>query len=374
LAAAFLLLVLALGNRLGATDVSVAALAVVLVLLGFTAFLSVHAWHLGRRDIYATECQFESVYRHALDAILILDDRGTCLDANPAAVALLGAHPVTIVGHSFATFYEDPARFERQWGMFLDCRYQRGHTELLRTDGSKVCVLYTISTYLQGHNVLILCDVTERVRAEAQIAEHMAATEAARAEAEALRKATLALTQNLRMDAVLDALLETVRQIIPYEMASVILTEEDGRLFVARETPAPGSNRPIVTLEAGQNPLLQQVTRLREGVHLDDTRAEGDWREGQPFVGIRVAVPLVVSDTVLGLLSIGSVNSGSFGDEHFRMAKSLAIPAAVAIHNARLYEWAQIYATERRALLRNADDSRNVGEVGPSRSKKRFTN
>ena len=65
-------------------------------------------------------------------------------------------------------------------------------------------------------------------------------------------------------------------------------------------------------------------------------------------------MPLVVGDSVLGLLSIGKTHPHAFSTEHFRMAKSLAIPAAVAIQNARLYEWAEIYA-ERQSLLKKAD-------------------
>jgi PAS fold len=97
-------------------------------------------------------------------------------------------------------------------------------------------------------------DITARKLADAQVAEHLLTAQAARAEAEsasaeaeALRKATLALTQNLRMDAVLDTLLQTLSHIVPYDAASVILTEENERLFVAREAPPASANRPVKT-------------------------------------------------------------------------------------------------------------------------------
>jgi hypothetical protein len=44
---------------------------------------------------------------------------------------------------------------------------------------------------------------------------HLAPAEAARAEA--LRKFTLALTQNLSMNVVLDTLLESLSEIVPYQ-------------------------------------------------------------------------------------------------------------------------------------------------------------
>jgi PAS domain S-box-containing protein len=214
-------------------------------------------------------------------------------------------------------------------------------------------------------------DITARKLADSQVAEHLLTAQAARAEAEsasaeaeALRKATLALTQNLRMDAVLDTLLETLLHIVPYDTARVILTEENERLFVAREAPPEFANRPVVTLEVGENVLLQRVIVLKKGLYLPDTRDEFEWREHKALAGVRswIAVPLVVSDSVLGLLSVGSKVPHTFTTEHFRLAKLLAVPAAVAIHNARLYEWAQIYAAERQSLLRKRDESPKTSE------------
>jgi GAF domain-containing protein len=56
----------------------------------------------------------------------------------------------------------------------------------------------------------------------------------------------------------------------------------------------------------------------------------------------------------------------SFTAERLRLVKLLAIPAAAAIHNARHYEWAQIYAAERQTLLKKADASATPGR--PDRS------
>jgi PAS domain S-box-containing protein len=497
-AVAIILLVVVVGDRVYTSNLSVSALVAVLLALVCAGFLHVRAWYEERKGTFATEREFTSVCQHALDGILILDDRGVCLDANPAAFALLGAPPAVLIGHSFAQFYADRQQFERQWQTFLERTYQRGQAQLLRPNGSKVFVHYTgAANYLPGRHVVILCDTTERVEAQdslraseqrlrqisdniseifwtldtstkkvlsvnrayesitgrsldsivqdpmsytdlihpgdrvrvlakleeamhtghlneefrilrpdgqvrwvwvngaqvrngvntihemvgsalditarkhadAQVAQHLAAAEAAReqaetarAEAEALRKATLALTQNLRMDAVLDTLLRYLREIVPYDLASVILTETDGRLFVARESPPAPANRPVVTLETNQSVLAQRVLFLKKSVHLSDTREETDWGDIKPFANIRcwIGVPLVVSDAVLGLLSIGKTHPQTFTTEHFRLAKSLAIPAAVAIHNARLYEWAEIYAAERQSLLNKADASRST--------------
>ena len=501
---AFVLLLVALGDHVYTSNLAVAALIAVLVALACAAFLHIRAWTAGRRELYEKEQEFFCVYQNALDAILILDDQGVCLDANPAAFALLGTPAAELLGRSFGQFYFNTQEFRQQWRRFLESGTQRGQVRLFRSERSSISVRFTASAnHLPGRHMMILCDITERLEAEdksraseerlrqvadniheivwmidaatkkvihinrayeditgrslksiqndplsytelihpadrehvltklevatqsghfdeefrivrpdggirwlwvkgsaaprttaivrqlvgtaqditakkaaaVQVAEHLAQAEiarneadVARGEADALRKATLAITQNLRMDAVLDTFLQCASEIIPYDVARVILAEDDGRLFVAREAPAPPGPRKLITLDLNDNLLLQRVILLKKSVHLQDTRDELEWREHQAIGNVRswLGIPLIVSDTVLGLLSIGCAEPRIFTIDHFRMAKSLAIPAAAAIHNARLYEWAQIYAKERKALLEKVDAGKSgPGEVRP---------
>ena len=58
-----------------------------------------------------------------------------------------------------------------------------------------------------------------------------------------MRKATLALTQDLRMDNVLDTLLQSLLELVPYESAQILLLESDSRLFLAREAPRPDADQ-----------------------------------------------------------------------------------------------------------------------------------
>ena len=82
-------------------------------------------------------------------------------------------------------------------------------------------------------------DVTARKCAEEQRGKNLALAESAWAEADAFRKTTLALTQNLSMDYVLDTLLQSLLKLIPCDSARVLLMETDTRLFLAREVQHP---------------------------------------------------------------------------------------------------------------------------------------
>jgi PAS domain S-box-containing protein len=456
--------------------------------------------HETEQALNVTECESSSIFQNVLDGILILDDQGTCLEANPAAFAILGVDRTQLIGHSIAMFYANRDTFNRSWASLPREKYQRGRAEFIRGDRSPLVVDYTASAnYIPGRHVVILCDVTERVRAEgslqqseerfqqmanhvqeifwmmnaeskellyvskayetitgrplselsenptsykevihpddrvrflskleeagitgkfdeefrilrpdgttrwvlskgspvrdadqtlrrivgvaqditarkhaeAEIAQHLAAAEAARAEADALRKATLTLTQNLKMDALLDTLLETLLQIVPYDSASVLLTDTDHTFLLARQAPHNASRKTVVILDANNNYFLNQILVTRKSVFLEDTRDDPEWREIPALGNTRswLCIPLVLSEHLVGLLSVGSSEPGRFAREHLRLAKSLALSAAVAIQNARLYERAEIYAAELELKFKTLKDAQTALEQGHGRSR-----
>ena len=225
-------------------------------------------------------------------------------------------------------------------------------------------------------------DITARKSAEEQMARSLAMAESAGAEADAFRKTTLALTQNLSMDYVLDTLLQSILRLIPCESARVLLLETDARLFLAREVQRYESNRHgpkcASTWAAADNHFLMRVLASRNSLLIRDTSEEKDWAEfkGNSHFRSWLCVPLTASQSVIGLLSLGDTQPQTFTPEHLRLAKSLAIPAAVAIQNARLYERAEIYGAElerRLADLQQTQQALREAQQGRTLSEERFT-
>jgi PAS domain S-box-containing protein len=209
-------------------------------------------------------------------------------------------------------------------------------------------------------------EITAQKEAEQQVTANLALANSAWAEAEALRKATLALTQDLRMDYVLDALLQSLSELIPFESAQVFLVEADLRLFVARERLLREVVRKLpdypLTLNGADLPLLQATLAGQKSFLLADAKQERGWRPFKGHTDVRswLCVPLVAANRSLGLLSLSHTKPNCFTQEHLRLAKSLAIPAAAAIQNARLYATAEIYGSElekRISELRSAQEA-----------------
>lgn len=470
-----------------------------LAALSFVVFLNFYSlWRLRNEHREAdeafrfTDCEFSSIFENVLDGILIVDNEGDCLDANPGASTILRFSANTLVGQNIGRFFVDRDAFDRGWSTFLQNKSQRGRAQLIAGDGTTLFVDFTAAAnYLPGRHVVILCDVTERTQAEMslrkseerfqlmanniqeifwmmdaetqdityinpayatitghsveslqenpssyrevihaedrirvlsklqdlghsgildeefrflradgevrwawakgvpvhagggtrwlvgtaqditsrkqaemKITEQLDAVEAARAEAEALRRSTLALSQNLAMDSVLDTLLQCIYDLIPFDKATVLFVEDGAELMVAREAPRVAPKRIGLTLKPSDNVFLQRVLFEKKGILLQDVARQYEWRDVQPLDHLQswLGIPLIAAGRVLGILSLGTNAPGSFTTEHLRLAKSLAIPAAVAIQNARTHERAEIYASELELRLQELRETQKVLE------------
>lgn len=106
-----------------------------------------------------SEQQFRSIFDAAQDALVITDDHGKVVDANPAASVLFGRTRESLVGQ---TLEGEPFR--------ADARKLRGEFRLTRDDGTVRSVEYTAArNFLPGRHVSVLRDITERKRHEAEV-------------------------------------------------------------------------------------------------------------------------------------------------------------------------------------------------------------
>ena len=224
-------------------------------------------------------------------------------------------------------------------------------------------------------------DVTALKEAEDQVAANLAKANAACAEAEALRKATLALTQDLHMDCVLDALLRSLAEVVPYTCARVLVPEGGPHWLALGEKVCPErakkSPRIPLTFVADESPFFQRVWSERRRILIPDTRQQDGWQTFKGHEQFRswLSVPLVASEEFLGFLSIGHIEPNHLTEDHLRRAELLAIPAAVAIQNARLYSTAEIYGSElekRLADLENAERALDQSEECRRVSEEKF--
>jgi PAS domain S-box-containing protein len=171
-------------------------------------------------------------------------------------------------------------------------------------------------------------------------------------ETEALHKATLALIQDLHMNPVMDTLLSSLAELVPYTCARVLIPEGGPHVLALGERTCNNSmrrhSRYPLTLRADESPILQRILTEQECRLLADTQEEEGWQTFKGHQNLRswLSVPLFASGEYLGFLSVGHLEPNQFDEEHLRRTQLLAVPAAAAIQNARLYQRAEIYAEE----------------------------
>jgi PAS domain S-box-containing protein len=221
-------------------------------------------------------------------------------------------------------------------------------------------------------------EITAQKEAEEQVAANLSLAKSAWAEAEALRKATLSLTQDLRMDFVMEALLQSLEDLVPYTCARVLIPEGGPHVLALGERNCPEtenkSSRFPLTFMADESSFFHRVLMEQKSILIPDTKAEEQWPtfKGHRHLRSWLSAPLVASGDYLGCLSVGHTQPGLYTQEHLRRAELLAIPAAAAIQNAKLYETARIYgeALESRLdslkkaeiALAQSEDSRKASE------------
>jgi PAS domain S-box-containing protein len=117
-----------------------------------------------------------------------------------------------------------------------------------------------------------------------------------------------------------------------------------------------------LTLIADKSPFLKRMLEDRKSVLIPDTKQEAEWQsfKGHSHLRSWLSVPLVASDEYLGFLSVGHEEPNRYTQEHLRRAELLAIPAAVAIQNARLFARADIFASELQRRLADLHKAENA--------------
>jgi PAS domain S-box-containing protein len=221
-------------------------------------------------------------------------------------------------------------------------------------------------------------EITAQKEAEEQVAANLALAKSAWAEAEALRKATLSLTQDLRMNFVMDALLKSLEDLVPYTCARVLIPEGGPHVLALGERNCPEpekkSSRFPLAFMADESSFFHRVLTEQKSILIADTKTEEKWHTFKGHKQLRswLSAPLVASGEYLGCLSVGHTQPGLYTQEHLRRAELLAIPAAAAIQNAKLYETARIYGEalesqlnslkKAETALAQSEDSRRATE------------
>jgi diguanylate cyclase (GGDEF)-like protein/PAS domain S-box-containing protein len=163
-----------------------------------------------------------------------------------------------------------------------------------------------------------------------------------------LNRIGVAITNGLDMETVLRTLLEQCQMIAPVDCFYVSLYDQANELITIPFYYEDGQFSTGSSRDIQQNPgLTGEVIRSRQTLYLDDTfesqyltptrmlRVGG--REARSYIGL----PLILRDKVIGVLSIQSYKPEAYTRHQIQIMEMIAVQAAIAIENARLYSEVQ---------------------------------
>jgi len=299
------------------------------------------------RDLQESETQYRELSNNALVGIYIIQNQ-VIQFANQGLADLfdyqspeeiIGIHIQNLVLWSSWDKVEKEVQ-KREDGQKENSRYRfKG----VRTDGS-VIDIESLGVYIthQGEPAVqgVLIDITERVQADAELKQYTQ-------QLEALREASLSLTANLSLQAVLDALLEFVLKLVPAEDAHIF--NYDGRdLHFGAVLWADGRQEEPFA-EPRQNGLTYTVARSGKRIVVNDM-SDSSMFQDWPLVGAIVGLPLLRNEQVVGVMNVAINNAHEFSSSELRILELLADQAAIAIVNARLYEEVQRHVKQLETL------------------------
>lgn len=163
---------------------------------------------------------------------------------------------------------------------------------------------------------------------------------------ETLRKAGIAIAEQLEINQAVSHILEQLNQVVPYDSASVQLLEEDELVIIGGH--GWKNKKDVIGIRfkiPGDNPN-SDVIRSGKPIRLSDPWRSYSAFKQPPHDHIRswLGVPLIVQDKTIGLLAIDSSEPNDFTEENLKTASEFANQVAVVLENARVYQKAQTQA------------------------------
>lgn len=281
------------------------------------------------------------VARHLLmetmnDGFLVLDDKDRIVDINPMAEGILAVPAKSALGQPIADVLQS-------WGPLLKSIQETGElqAEILsrenppRSHDLKVKSLFNDKNQLIGR-LFAFRDVTRYRQTENQLAHQ-------NEELRIIERINLAITAGLDMQQTIKTLHEQCSHVAPIDLFYVALYDEERSLVTVPLHYERGRYQTGTLRDINERPgTIGKVIRTRQTLYLHDTflavtgplnpNLEVE-RRAKSYLGI----PLMVRTKVVGVMSIQNYRSNAYREDQIHMLERIAVHAAIAIENARLY-------------------------------------
>lgn len=123
--------------------------------------------HRAEQALQQSQARLQAIFEHASNGILLADDAGICIDANPAACMLLDCGRTELLGQAIgAVVVADAGTVQQAWDTLRRQQRSSGRLQLRRRSGGVVPAQFSAVADIQpGVHMVVLTDLSEALRA-----------------------------------------------------------------------------------------------------------------------------------------------------------------------------------------------------------------
>ncbi len=271
------------------------------------------------------------------DGVLVLDTQNRVVDVNPAMQRLIRKSSRKVIGHPVESVLGI-------WSQLSEP--QRAAAELqteVHSSSDPQCYFELHITPLrdaQKHylgKLVSLRDITQRRQTEAELARDAE-------ELGVINRISLAITSGLDMERVLKTLHEQCSQVAPIDVFYVALFDEANSLVHVPLYFEDGKYQAGPSRDIDEQPgILGQIIKTRKTLYLHDTvnaitrPLKRQTAELKGPIMSYVGIPLTLRERVVGVMALQNHRPQAYSEDQIRLLERIAVQAAIAIENARLY-------------------------------------
>jgi sigma-B regulation protein RsbU (phosphoserine phosphatase) len=153
-----------------------------------------------------------------------------------------------------------------------------------------------------------------------------------------LNEVSREMSSILDVEELLRRAAEQVKRVIDYQILSIMLYDEDQKIFRHRLDVKHGQRVQGKLRVAASEGIVGAAATLREPVLAPDVSVDPRYLMVNPETRSELAIPMLHKGKIIGVLDLESAQLNAFSDEHVQTLSILAANLAVSLENARLYE------------------------------------
>ncbi|HEX9388893.1 MAG TPA: PAS domain S-box protein [Anaerolineales bacterium] len=295
----------------------------------------------------------------AANGIIITDCQGIIEWTNPALTQISGYEAHELIGQGMRLFQSGKhhADFYGQlWETILAGNVWRGEITNRRKDGNLYIEEQTITPVRNGngqisHFIAIKQDVTERKLMYAQLEESnrelislSMLERQQRKVAEILSRASIALSQTLDIQHVMETILDYIQLVLPADAAFLILSEGNDQ-FRVRGARSSQEQSLVMTLlnqsiDLLNQPVVKPFFEKQTSTLIRDSHELEMWAPPAELAAMHswLWIPLVSTGKILGMVVATNLQADFFREDQVELAEAVVSQATVALQNAWLFE------------------------------------